>query len=249
MLSDEFVSREKQNLLALGDKLHQEAVFAKGYIASKRPDNEKQWETSVLSHSTYGTFLIQNLLNSLDIYQDKPEEQISFYIGKIAIQSFLEIINAFEKSTNDLVTQNNHLLEMLQARIVKKTDIIEANWDKNATGKSRKLKLNIIRSQSRKVNEMQFIRETLHNNEIINDLDKKVLDFAWDVRNSMHTDFLAIKDIEFSAPGTSLNYTFNFKKGEQLYHPHDLLSFYSMTEQIIFIQIKILQYFNGISKN
>ena len=48
-----------------------------------------------------------------------------------------------------------------------------------------------------------------------------------------------------SAPGTNLNYAFQFKKGQELYHPHDLLSFYSITEQIIFIQLKILQHFNN----
>lgn len=99
------------------------------------------------------------------------------------------------------------------------------------------------------IREIQFIRETLHLNGLIDDLDRKVLDFAWNVRNSMHTDFLAIKDIKFSAPGTSLNYSFDFKKGEKLYHSSDLLSFYLMTEQIIFIQIKILQRLNQTSKN
>jgi hypothetical protein len=249
MLSDDFLYREKQNLIALGDKLQGEVNFARGYINSKRPDNEKRWMNSVLSHSTYGTFLIKNLLNSLDTYKDKPEAQISLYIGKVAIQSFLEIINAFEKSINDLVCQSSHLSDMLQTRIDKKIQIIETSWDKKSTGKSRKLKLNIIRTKNSKIREMQFIRETLYLNGVIDDLDRKVLDFAWNVRNSMHTDFLAIKDIKFFAPGTSLNYSFDFKKGEELYHSSDLLSFYSMTEQIIFIQIKILQRINQISKD
>jgi hypothetical protein len=64
----------------------------------------------------------------------------------------------------------------------------------------------------------------------------------------MHTNFQAIKDIDFYASSSSLNYSFDFKKGEELYHPKDLLSFYSMTEQIIFIQHKILQHFNREKK-
>ena len=123
--------------------------------------------------------------------------------------------------------------------------LIENGWKSDVTGKSKKLKKSLVRGYRRKLNEMKFIRDTLRQNDIIDELDVKILEFAWDIRNSMHTNFVAIKDIEFSAPGTNLNYSFQFKKGQELYHPHDLLSFYSITEQIIFIQLNILQYFNN----
>ena len=247
MLSEEFVNTEKANLVALGDQLHKEATFARQFLdQSKRPLNERQWFATVRDISIYGTFLIQILLESLEKYIDKPEEQIGFYVGKIAIQSFLDIINAFEKSTNDLVGESILLRDLLTQRIDQKVAIIEDSWKDDVPKKSRRIKADVIALFRRKMFEMKFIRDTLHQDGVIDDLDKKILDFAWDIRNSMHSNYVVIKDIAFAAPGTSLNYTFEFEKGQELYHPTDLLSFYSMTEQIIFIQLKVLQHFNKL---
>ncbi|MCD6322078.1 MAG: hypothetical protein J7L77_03520 [Clostridiales bacterium] len=249
MLSEDFLTREQQNLKALGDKLHKDALFTQQFIDSgKRPENEMQWFGSVRSDCIYGTFLLKNLLDSLDDYKDKSEEQISFYIGKIAIQSFLEIINSFEQSTIKLLEENDYFSNMLRDRLEPNLLLIEESWKEDVPGKSKKLKKDLIRLYKRRMKEMGFIRDTLHKEEIIDDLDKQILEFTWDIRNSMHSNFVAIKDIKFSPPGTSLNYTFDFKKGQELYHPHDLLSFYSMTEQLIFIQLKILQKFNEQSE-
>lgn len=248
MLSDEFLRIEKENLTALGGLLHKEALFMGQFLEMRNPKNEKEWAGSVRSDCIYGTFLIKNLLDTIDSHRELSEEQMGFYIGKIAIQSFLDIINSFEQSTNKLVSENAHLSDILRERINKKKKIIEKNWDKNSGGKSKKVKDDLLRYYDRKIFEMQFIRDSLFQKEIIDDLDKKILEFVWNIRNSMHSNFVAIRDIEFSAPGTSLNYSFSFKKGEELYHPHDLVSFYTMTEQIIFIQIKILQYFNKLAE-
>lgn len=245
MLSKDFLTQERKNLEALGAKLNKEANFAQQFLDSgKNPKNELNWYSSVRSDCIYGTFLIKNLLDSLENYSDKSEEQIGFYIGKIAIQSFLDIINSYEQSTIKLLDENEYLSKLVLERIAPKLKLIEGNWKKDATGKAKKIKKELINFYERRTKEMKFIRDTLHKEEIIDDLDKKILEFAWDIRNSMHSNFVAIKDIEFSAPGTSLNYTFDFKKGQELYHPHDLLSFFSMTEQIIFIQFKILQRLN-----
>ncbi|MBT6050914.1 MAG: hypothetical protein HOG49_29295 [Candidatus Scalindua sp.] len=245
MLSDKFIEFETKSLKALGDQLNKEALFAKQFIDSnKRPRNEINWFRSVRSISIFGTFQIKNLLDSLDNYKDKSEEQIGFYIGKIAIQSFLEIINAFEQSTNTLIVQNESFSERLNERIEKTTSLIEKSWKTDVNSESKKLRKDLIKGYNRKLTEMNFIRDRLRKHRIIDELDYKILKFSWDIRNSMHTDFVAIKDIEFSAPGTSLNYSFSFRKGEELYHPGDLLSFFSITEQIIFIHLKILQHFN-----
>jgi hypothetical protein len=245
MLSDEFIKIKKEELQALGDQLHKELSFAKQFIDSgKKPKNERQWFSSIRDVCIYGTFLIQNLISTLENYKKLSEAQIGFYIGKIAIQSFLDIINAFELSVNNLISSNSEISELLDKRIQKKIDLIGAGWKEEVNSKSRKLKKNIEEIFRRKNREMKFIRDTLKKEKIIDELDYKILEFSWDVRNSMHNNFLAIKDIEFSAPGTSLSYSFNFRKGEELYHPVDLKSFYSMTEQIIFIHLKILQHFN-----
>ncbi len=245
MLSQEFLAQERKNLEALGDKLNKEVSFAQQFIDSgKRPKNEMQWFGSVRDDCIYGTFLIKNLIDTLDKYKDKSEEQIGFYIGKIAIQSFLDIINSYEQSTIKLLEENELFYKLIRERVEPKLNLIEESWKEDVSRKAKKIKKEIINLYERRTKEMKFIRDTLHKQGVIDDLDKKILEFAWNIRNSMHSNFVAIKDIEFSAPGTSLNYTFDFKKGQELYHPHDLLSFYSMTEQIIFIQLKILQKLN-----
>ena len=245
MLTDRYIKTTKDELIALGSCLHNEAKFAREFIAKKtRPESEISWFRQVLSNSIYGTFIIQNLIDNFERYKQKPEEQIRIYIGKIAIRSFLDLINVFELSTKNLVESNTEIQMRLNERIDKRIKIIENSWKSDVNRKSKDLKQNLIRDCKRKKYEMKFVRDTLFKHNIIDELDKKILEFSWDIRNSMHNNFLAIKDIEFSAPGTSLNYSFSFKKGEELYHPNDLLSFYSMTEQIIFIQLKILQFFN-----
>ncbi len=248
MLSDKFLRINKENLTALGGLLNKEALFMKQFLEMRNPRNEKEWAGSVRSDCIYGTFLIKNLLDTIDSYKELSEEQAGFYIGKIAIQSFLDIINSYEQSTNNLVSENDQLSNILKDRIDKKKSIIEENWDKKSGGKSKKVKEDLLRYYDRKIFEMQFIRDSLFQHGIIDNLDKRILDFAWDIRNSMHSNFVAIRDIEFSALGTSLGYSFSFKKGEELYHPNDLVSFYTMTEQIISVQIKILQYFNEQAK-
>ena len=245
MLSEGFIRAQKAQLTKLGDKLHKESQFAKKFIESSgKPQNEINWFRSVSSIAIHGTFQIEMILQTLDNFKDKPEEQISFYIGRAAIQSFLDTINAFEQSTNSLIWNSEELQKLLNKRIEEKIGIIKYSWKSDVDSKSKQLKQDIINFYKRKVFEMKFIRDTLKKFGVINDLDWRILEFAWGVRNSMHSDFLAIKDIEFSAPGTNLNYSFSFKKWEELYHPKDLSSFYSITEQIIYIQLKILQYFN-----
>ncbi|MEP5610680.1 MAG: hypothetical protein ABJP45_00450 [Cyclobacteriaceae bacterium] len=249
MLSKEFIELQKKQLTDLGNKLDKEARFAQQLIDSgKRPPNEVSWFRSVRLLAIHGTFQIQNFLKTLDDYQDKQEEQIGFYIGKMAIQSFLEIINAFEQRMNKLVNSSPSLSSLLKERIEKKVEIITKGWKEDANRKSRDFRDDLIKAYERKLFEMKFIRDSLKKEGIIDKLDYKILEFSWDIRNSMHNDFLAIKDIEFSAPGTSLNYSFAFKKGEELYHPKDLSAFYSMTEQIIFILHKILQHFNKLDE-
>lgn len=246
MLSDKFIEIQTNQLQELGNKLNYEAEFAKQFIESnQRPENEMSWFSSVRSMAIFSTYQIKLILDTLDDYKEKSEEQIGFYIGKIAIQSFLDIINAYETSTNKLVNSSNDFKSLLESRIQKKVKLVESSWKSDVNSKSKDMKKSIINTFERKVFEMKFIRDTLKKEGIIDSLDYRIMEFAWDIRNSMHSNFLAIKDIEFSAPGTNLNYSFSFKEGEELYHPKDLSSFFSITKQLIFIQLRILQYFNN----
>jgi hypothetical protein len=246
MLTDDFIKVEISNLKKLGNELYKLVLLSKEFIEkSERSNNVKEWFSSIRSACNFGTFLIQNLVSNFKDYKKYSEQQIGYYVGKIAIQSFLEIINAFELSTNRLVESNPRIQELINERIQKKIGLLENGWKSDVNRNSKDFKKEIENGLRRKNHEMKFIRDTLMKHKIIDDLDYKILEFSWDIRNSMHNNFLAIKDIEFSAPGTNLNYSFRFKKGEELYHPNDLKSFYSMTEQIIFIQLKILRYFNN----
>jgi len=60
----------------------------------------------------------------------------------------------------------------------------------------------------------------------------------------MHNNFQAITDIDFSYPDikTGKQYTYSYKKGQELDHPEDdLIAYHVVFEQIIHIQLRTLQ--------
>lgn len=247
MINDEFIRSQREMLQRLGDRLANEMKFSNAFIdKSKRPEVEKKWMLSVNSACTYSIVLIRSLMETMETFKKLTPEKLGLFVGKTAIISFLELINAFEQTMNNFIDENNDLKSLIQARIDKKNSIIEKNWKKDSNRKSRDFKANIINQWKNKIYEMAFIRDTLKSKDIINDLDHKILTFAWDIRNSMHKNFTALRDTNFSYPDikTGNVYSFNFVKGQELYHPQDLVSFYIITEQIIFIMLKILQYFS-----
>jgi len=249
MLSDKHIADQKKHLEELGNRLGYEVAFSRQFIEeSNRPDIEKKWMSSVMASCNYGAFLIKILISGLNEYRHLPEEQLGFYIGKIAIQPFLEIINSFEQITNQFIDENQQFKTILDERVKEKISLLEENWENDSKGKSKKLKSNLIFQLKHKIHEMAFIRDTLRKRKIIDNEDYEILSFAWTIRNSMHFDFTAIRDINFSYPDikTGKVYHFNFSKGQELYHPVDLLSYYVITEQIIFIHLKILQRFSTV---
>ena len=243
MLSDEFIKGQSNFLTDLGDRLGYQVDICKRISEANDSKVVKEWANSVRSSCNYGAFLIKLLLASIDSYRHLSEEQFGYYVGKISIQPFLEIINSYEQILNSLVTNSCELRNLLDSRIDKKTSLVNENWDPYSTGKSKELKRNLTSLLQRKIFEMAFIRDTLYKNEIIDNVDHEILTFAWDIRNSMHNNFVALKDINFSYPDikTGKPYYFKFTKGEELYHPDDLVSFQIISEQIFFILLKILQ--------
>jgi len=241
---DNVIEEQRKMLTDLENRLDKEIHFSKGFLnESNCPYIEKKWMTSVFDTCSYSSFLIKILLPSLEDYKHLPKEQLGYFIGKIAIQSFLEMINSFELTMNLFIDENNQITTSLRKRIDEKIEIIEMSWNLESKGKVKKMKSNIKRQFENKITEMAFIRETLKKEGIIDETDFKILSFAWNIRNSIHMNFCAIKDLDFKYPDikTGKTYHFKFKKGEELYHPDDLISFYIITEQIIFIMLKILQ--------
>jgi len=244
MLSDEYIQIQKKLLTDLGNRLGNEVQFSNDFLGRvKDREIERKWMNAVSRTCNYSAFQIKNILNSIEDYRHLPEEQLSLYVGKIAIQSFLEIINSFEQITNLFIAENHKLKLLLEERIAQKLTILEESWKTEPRGKSKDLKKSLTSQLKNKIYEMAFIRDTLLKNKIIDKTDHQTLSFAWDIRNSMHLNFTAIKDVDFKYPDlkTGFVYRFNFKKGQELYHPNDLISFYVITEQVIFILLKILQ--------
>ena len=241
MATDQFIKTQKEMLTDLGNRLGYEAEFSQQFLTkSEIPDIEKKWMRSINSLSNYCSFSIRLLLSSIDDYKHLSHEQLGLYIGKIAIQSFLEIINSFEQITNKFIIENEKFRTLIEKRISEKLNLLE-DWD--AKGKSKKLKDSFKSQLKSKIHEMAFIRDTLRKEKIIDETDYNVLSFAWKIRNSMHMNFTSIDNIVFkySDLKTGKVYHFKFIKGQVLYHPDDLVSFYIITEQIIFIMLKILQ--------
>lgn len=198
---------------------------------------------SAASSFNYGAFLIKSALSTIEGHKNLPSEQLAYYVGKIAIQPFLETINSYEQLTNKLLLQNPAFKSILNKRAEAKVQIIEDSWDTCAKGKSKKLKDSLTRHLKHKTHEMAFIRDTMKAECVIDSTDHGILSFAWDIRNSMHLNYTAIKDIDFKYPDikTGEKYHFHFKRGQELFHPNDLVSFQVITEQIVFILLKILQ--------
>jgi hypothetical protein len=241
------ITRQKTLLVELGNRLGAEVKFwQQGIKASKAPTSVIEWMQSLVSSFNYGAFLIKSALSILDDHQHIPQEQLAYYVGKIAIQPFLEVVNAFEQLANRLLDQSPKFRLVLDERAATKIALVENNWTTGATGESKKLKKQLIRHLKHKPHEMAFIRDTMKKEGVIDETDHAILSFAWDIRNSMHLNYTAIRDIDFEYPDikTGKRYCFRFKKGQELYHPDDLVSFQVITEQIIFIFLKILHLYS-----
>lgn len=246
---DAWIEEQKNLLTELGNRLNREVHFAKQIVdKSTNPKIKKNWMNSIVHGGNYCLFQIKILINSLDEFQNLPREQLGFYIGSISIQPLLQIINSYEQSMNKLVDSNKKLSSLIQERIDKKISIIETEWNPESKGKSKQLKRSLISSLQQKIREMAFIRDTLKSNGIINQIDWDILKFAWDIRNSMHNNFLAITNIEYNYPDikTGKRYFFSYKEGDELDHPDDdLLAYHVIFEQIMHIHFKTLQTFRN----
>ncbi|MBC8334743.1 MAG: hypothetical protein ISR59_11720 [Anaerolineales bacterium] len=244
-IDEEIINNKVALLKSLGDRIHSDVLFCKNFLQSDRPVIEKKWVEGFRSACNYSLMLIKSFITSVNEYRNLSIEQFSYYVGKIAVQHLLEVVNVFEQILNEFLVENEDIKELVQSRINKKIAIIEENWNSESKGKGKKLRANLINQYKNKIYEMSFIRDTLRSKNIIDDTDFQLWSFAWDIRNSMHRNFTAIKDINFDYPDirTGKIYHFNFKKGEELYHPQDLISHYIITEQLLFIMLKILTSF------
>ena len=247
MASKSEIAIRVEAIESLGSHLHNEVLFARKFVAeSERPAIEKEWMTCVDNACNYSAFLLKSFLDSIDKYSGLPIEQFFFYVGKLAIQHLLEVINVFEQILNKFIVQNSRIRTLIERRIDRKVEVIERCWASDCTGNDKKQKKAIVGMYKSKVREMAFIRQSLSGAGVIDKTDRDIWSFAWDIRNSMHMNFTATKAIDFQYPDirTGKIYQFKFAKGEELYHPQDLLDFYIITEQLIFILLKILSHFD-----
>jgi len=247
MASQTEVESTLKALTELGDRLHYEVTFSSQFIeSSNRPDIEKEWMSSFAQACNYSLLLIISFIDSVNKYKNLPSEQFSYYAGKIAIQHLIETINVFEQIINKFIKDNPRIRKIIEDKISKKLEIINTNWDSACSGKSKDLKKSIISQHKNKIHEIAFIRNTLFSCGVIDKLDLDIWLFAWDIRNSMHRNFTSLKNVDFKHPDirTGVIYHFQYVKGQELHHPGDFIAFYTITEQLSFILLKILQRFS-----
>ena len=248
MLSEEYLINQRKNLHELGNALQKQASFSRSFLEDHtNPKNERNWFLVVRDISIHGTFTIQNILGTLENYKEKSESQISFYIAKAAIQPFLEVINAYELSLNKLLGVSVEFQQMVSERIGKRITTIEESWTNIANKKSKELKKDVLGRYKRLRYETKFIRDTLHKYHVISDEDVRILEFAWSIRNSMHADFVATRDIELSDLELAPHLRFKFMEGEELYHQGGFLSFHDVSGLVISIHYALLRHFNQIA--
>lgn len=246
MISDELLEFKKEKLIELGDRIHSEYLFCKKAI-NHVPENrkaEKLWYSSLCSKHTYSTAILQTFINSLPTLQKLSEEYFSFYVGKIAIINFLEIINSYEQNLTKLIKNNEQLKLLLENKIEEKLSLLDESWNNKKCNNNQNLKEELKQNIKNKKFGAAFTRKILKKEGIIDKTDFDILLFAWTIRNSMHNNFVATRDIEFSYPDikTGKTYHFKYKEGTELYHPNnDLLGFHNISTQIQFIFPKIVQ--------
>jgi len=246
MIDDFQIEIVVDELKKLEERIVDESKFCSMYPNNTNELNlSKEWMNGIISSYNYSQVLIRIFINSIRDFKDLPEEQFHYYVGKIAIQHLLELINKYEQINDKAIRQYNEFENMIFKRIEKKIDQFNKNWINDNKGKTKRIEKEILDNFKLKAREQSFIRDTLLSNNIIDKTDHEILCFAWDIRNSMHKDFNSIKDIDFNYTDfkTGINYHFKYSKGTVLYHPGDLLGFFSISFQIQFIMLKILKHF------
>lgn len=212
---------KNEMLTSLGDRLHDLERFCCSAVKkANRPDIEIQWYNSVASALRYSIILIRCYLNDKNLHELLENEEGNFIVGKISITSFLDTINRFEQFIKILIRERTHLEKLIR---------------NNLTKKRKKIEINRI--------SVGEIRKILFDEKVINQIEYDLMCFAWRIRNCIHQNFVTDREFNFEYPDirTGKVYKFEFLKNQELYHPSDLLSFFVITEQLVFIMICIMQ--------
>lgn len=136
--------------------------------------------------------------------------------GSIISRVLIDIVNSYELMSEKLRDNSPSLRKSLEEKINEKKRLLDA-WQPGESN-CKKLKGECEKYLESKLKESAFNRSVLRSLDLISKGDVKFLTFVWDIRNSMHRNFVAHKNIEFEFEDikTGNKIKLAFQKDEEL---------------------------------
>lgn len=160
-------------------------------------------------------------------------------MGARVMPLLLNFINAFEYILLQLPKTNLQLKTAISESTTDLKDYIKSNCpkdsDKNTGFRQELLSMLGFRAQS-----VANLRKALSENGILNSNDRIFLEGIWDMRNSMHTNFIAQKDIkiDFLDMKSKELLQYSVRKGKALYTPEWGVDVF--TERLSMIMVEMI---------
>ncbi len=210
-------------------------------------------EWAMLMNRSYGIFCndIEDFIARGIKQPGLSLNQYSELSGMKIVRILLDIINAFEMFNETLRNNSGDYEDELESSIKPQIDSVHINWSKNPRIiKDGVEKQDIIKLIRRKKNTISFKRKALRNMNLINDDEFEFLNFAWDIRNAMHSNFIAHKEIRYrlTDPRSGLSKEFNYDINQEIGisgHPGWILV---ITGRISRIMMRIIKELTGQSR-
>lgn len=191
------------------------AINFSAKLLEENEDNEilKEWYREVNGiHASYYCNLF-GLRKASGDFEDFLEEPYTTYVLTAAIYRVIfDLVNAFEY-TFELVRLNSKIFKEELSKNMKRTkEALNKEW----CGGSIKIRTKVIKHISNLSKSQKAKRDALLELNILDEDDVKFLVFVWDIRNSVHYNFVLGKDIKYVFQDGKFKHTFSYKKGEKL---------------------------------
>jgi hypothetical protein len=158
--------------------------------------------------------------------------------GVKLVRNLLDTINAFEAYTESLRLKFPIFATEINKRITPVLTSLTESW--NAPSEIKKPLLSRVAHFE---TEQSYKRRALKALKVITDSDFDFMEFAWDFRNGMHNNFVALKDIHYTLRDErfGLEVEMTFKKGTTLGLPLHPILILSITDRIAFLGKTIIE--------
>lgn len=122
------------------------------------------------------------------------DDQYATQVGGVLIPIILDMVNNFEY-ISQLVMKNSELMrDEIDNEISPILSSLETSW----TESDSKIRTSVINGVNYSAKSISSQRKALRRIEVLSEEDIKFLRFVWDIRNSMHNNFMNSKKIKYT---------------------------------------------------